>query len=307
MINTRGKIMGKKILTAGILSLSLAISSVFAEDKVIATVNGEDITQSSFDMLTELMKKSKRFGDIDKSTIVDDLVITEIVRQEAKKSTISERDDIKKKVKEFEERLVLSAWSQDKIKGLNITDEDLKTAYDKRMKGQDKNEYKARHILVKTEAEAKVLIDELKKGTDFIELAKTKSTGPSGPKGGDLGWFSPNAMVAPFSQAVQKMEKGKLREAPVKTEFGFHIIKLDDKRDLKLPGLDAVKPQIKRVIEQEKMKEYIQSLRAAADVKILINLADEKKSVEAKPATDTQTAAPDKTENKPADTAEQKK
>ena len=304
MINTRGKIMGKKILTAGILSLSLAISSVFAEDKVIATVNGEDITQSSLDMLTDLMKKSKRFGEIDKSAIVEDLVVTEIVRQEAKKSSISERDDIKKKVKEFEERLVLNAWSQDKTKGFNISDEDLKKAYDKRMEGQDKNEYKARHILVKTEAEAKVLIDELKKGADFIELAKTKSTGPSGPNGGDLGWFSPNAMVAPFSEAVQKMEKGKYTETPVKTEFGFHIIKLDDKRELKLPGLDAVKPQIKRVIEQEKMKEYVQSLRAAADVKILINLADEKKPAEAESTAKAQADAADK----PADTAaEQKK
>ena len=288
--------MGKKILTVGILSLSLAISSVFAEDKVIATVNGEDINQSSLDALTDLVKRSKRMGDIDKSAMLDDLIVTEIVRQEAKKAGLAERDDIKKKVKEFEDRLILNAWSQDKVKSLNISDEEIKAAYKKRNEGQAKSEYKARHILVKTEAEAKVLIDELKKGADFIELAKTKSTGPSGPNGGDLGWFSPNAMVAPFSEAVQKMEKGKFTETPVKTEFGYHIIKLEDKRDIKLPGLDAVKPQIKRVIEQEKMKEYIQSLRATADVKILIDLANDKKSTES--ATDAKAAKAEDTEKK---------
>lgn len=288
--------MGKKILTVGILSLSLAISSVFAEDKVIATVNGEDINQSSLDALTDMVKRSKRMGDIDKSAMLDDLIVTEIVRQEAKKAGLAERDDIKKKVKEFEDRLILNAWSQDKVKSLNISDEEIKAAYKKRNEGQAKSEYKARHILVKTEAEAKVLIDELKKGADFIELAKTKSTGPSGPNGGDLGWFSPNAMVAPFSEAVQKMEKGKFTETPVKTEFGYHIIKLEDKRDIKLPGLDAVKPQIKRVIEQEKMKEYIQSLRATADVKILIDLANDKKAAES--AKDTKATKAKDTEKK---------
>ena len=276
--------MGKTLLTTGLLSLSLTISSAllspaWAEDKVIATVNGQDIKQSSLDTLDDLLKRSNRAGKISKSMILDDLIMTEVMQQEAKKAGIADRDEIKKKVKEFEERLVLNAWTQDKVKSFKITDEELKAAYDKRMLDQPKKEYKARHILLKTEAEAKVLIDELNKGADFAELAKKKSTGPSGPNGGDLGWFSPKAMVAPFSAAVEKMKKGEHSKTPVKTQFGYHIIKLEDTRDIKLPDLKTVKPQIKRVIEQEKMKDYIESLRAGADIKILIDLdkTEEKK------------------------------
>ena len=279
--------MGKTLLTTSLLSLSLAISSALfstawaGEDKVIATVNGEDIKQSSLDALNDLMKRSNRAGKVSKSMIMDDLVITEIVRQEAQKSGIADREDIKQKLKEIEERLVINTWTADKAKSLTISDEDIKAAYDKRMKDQPTKEYHARHILLKTEAEAKVIIDELNKGADFAELAKKKSTGPSGPSGGDLGWFSPKAMVAPFSEAVAKMEKGKYSTAPVKTKFGYHIIKLEDTRDLPLPSLESVKPQLKRVIEQEKMKDYIDSLRANADVKILIDVNKADKKAEA--------------------------
>ncbi len=274
--------MGKKLLIIGLMSLSLAVSSAllsraFAEDKTIATVNGSDIKQSTLDALSDLVKRSNRTEQLDKKTLLEDLITTEVVRQEAMKAGLAEREDIKQKVKDFQDRLILNAWSQDKVKTFKISDDELKAAYDKRMADQPKTEYKARHILVKTEAEAKVIIDELKKGADFAELAKKKSTGPSGKNGGDLGWFSPNAMVAPFSEAVTKLEKGKMTEAPVKTKFGYHIIKLEDTRPIKLPSLDAIKPQLKRVIEQEKMKDYVDSLRAQAKVKILIDLNEDKK------------------------------
>ncbi len=296
--------MGKKLLTTGLLSLSIAISTAlftpaYAEDATIATVNGTDIKQSTLDTLMDMMKHSNRVGDVDKSTLLEDLITTEIVRQEATKAGLADREDIKKKVKDFQDRLILNAWSQDKVKSLNITDDELKAAYKKRMEGQAKKEYKARHILVKTEPEAKVIIDELKNGADFAELAKKKSTGPSGPNGGDLGWFSPNAMVAPFSEAVQAMQKGDVSKTPVKTEFGYHVIKLEDIRDIKLPDFEAVKPQLKRVIEQEKMKDYVQSLRASAKVKILIDLAADKKAAEEKPVVTT-------SDQKKADTAEAK-
>jgi peptidyl-prolyl cis-trans isomerase C len=250
-----------------------------------------------------MMKHSRQAGDVNKNALLDDLIITEIVRQEAKKAGIAAREGIKTKLKEFEERLVLSAWSQDKIKGLNISDEELKAAYDKRMEGQAKDEYSARHILLKTEEEAKAIIEELKAGADFAELAKKKSTGPSSSKGGDLGWFAPSAMVAPFADAVKKMVKGNYTPAPVKTEFGYHIIKLEDKRPIKLPSLEAVKPQIKRVLEQEKMREYVQTLRAAADVKILLEGASTPKAVEAKPTVGAKPAVatpPPAAEVKPA-------
>ena len=277
--------MYKKLISISILSAIFATSAAFAEDKVVATVNGTSITQTALDEITEMMKLSRRAaGELSSNELLDDLIITEVVRQEAAKAKLTDRDDVKQKIKDFTDRLTLSVWSQDKLKTLKITDEELKAAYDKRMASQAKEEYKARHILLKTVEEAKAVIVELKKGTDFAELAKTKSTGPSSSKGGDLGWFAPSAMVAPFADVVEKMAKDAISETPVKTEFGYHVIKLEDKRPIKLPSFDTVKPQLQRVIEQKKMREYVQTLRTAADVKVLLNPA--------KPATPVITVTP---------------
>lgn len=263
--------MYKTLISVGILSAVFTASSAFAEDKVVATVNGNNIMQSALDGIGEMMKHSRMAaGEVSQTALLDDLIVTEVVRQEAAKTAIAGRDDVKEKIKEVTDRLVLNAWSQDKVKALKITDADLKAAYEKRMAGQAKEEYSARHILLKTEAEAKAVMEELKKGADFAELAKKKSTGPSSSKGGDLGWFAPTAMVAPFADAVAKMTKGTYGTAPVKTEFGYHVIKLEDKRPIKLPSFESVKAQLQRVLEQEKMREYVQTLRAAADVKVLL-------------------------------------
>jgi len=283
--------MYKKLISMGILSAVFTASSVFAEDKVVATVNGTNIMQSALDSIGDMMKHSRMpTGEVSQTALLDDLIITEIVRQEAAKTTIAGRDKIKEQVKEFTDRLVLNAWSQDKVKELKITDTDLKAAYEKRMAGQAKEEFSARHILLKTEAEAQAVLKELKAGADFVELAKKKSTGPSSSKGGDLGWFAPSAMVAPFADAVGKMAKGAY-STPVKTEFGYHVIKLEDKRPIKLPSFETVKPQIQRILEQEKMREYVQTLRAAAEVKVLLDPTPTKKPSEAKPAEATPAAA----------------
>jgi peptidyl-prolyl cis-trans isomerase C len=286
--------MYKKLISISILSAIFATSAAFAEDKVVATVNGTSITQTALDEITEMMKLSRRAaGELSSNELLDDLIITEVVRQEAAKAKLTDRDDVKQKIKDFTDRLILSVWSQDKLKTLKISDEELKAAYDKRMESQAKEEYKARHILLKTVEEAKAVIVELKKGTDFAELAKTKSTGPSSSKGGDLGWFAPSAMVAPFADVVEKMAKEAISETPVKTEFGYHVIKLEDKRPIKLPSFDTVKPQLQRVIEQKKMREYVQTLRTAADVKVLLNPAKPATPViTVAPAADVKTAAP---------------
>lgn len=288
--------MYKKLISISILSAIFATSAVFAEDKVVATVNGTSITQTALDEITEMMKLSRRAaGELSSNELLDDLIITEVVRQEAAKAKLTDRDDVKQKIKDFTDRLILSVWSQDKLKTLNISAEELKAAYDKRMASQAKEEYKARHILLKTIEEAKAVIVELKKGADFAELAKTKSTGPSSSKGGDLGWFAPSAMVAPFADVVEKMAKNAISETPVKTEFGYHVIKLEDKRPIKLPSFETVKPQLQRVIEQKKMREYVQTLRTAADVKVLLNPA--------KPATPVITVTPDTKTAAPTPTA----
>ena len=189
---------------------------------------------------------------------------------------------------------------QEKAAALNISDDELKAAYDKATSQMSKSEYKARHILVKTKDEAKAVLDELKAGKDFADLAKAKSTDTSAQMGGDLGWFKTDSMVKPFAEAVAAMEPGQTSTEPVETQFGWHVIKLEEKRDVKLPELENMKPQLKRQIEQEKMMAYMKDLRAKADVKVL--LKEEAKPTaeapkeEAKEATPAAAAEPAKTQ-----------
>jgi len=274
-----------KTILAGCVSAAIMLgmsTTAFAEDKVVATVNGEKITEASLQAVMTLLKRSN--PGITEKMALDDLVATQLVLQQAKASGVAEREDVKQKLKEFEERLILQAWTEDTIKTLAITDEDVKKVYDQEIAKMGKQqEYKARHILVKTAEEAKALITELEGGKDFAELAKEKSTGPSGKTGGDLGWFKSTSMVKPFSDAVQSMEKDSISKEPVQTQFGFHVIKLEDQREAKLPELKSMEAGIKRALEQEKMKAHIDGLVEKADVQIMLEEKAEEKA-EAKPA-----------------------
>lgn len=270
------RIKTNTLIAGSLIGLVVTFSSVSAEtakatgDELVAIVNGTDVKRETLEAVIEMAKRSRPGAEIDEKALLDDLVATELARQEAKKSGLGEREDIKGKVENFSDKLILNTWMQEKANSLNISDDDLKAAYDERIKNMPKNEYKARHILVKTEAEGKALIEALKTGKDFAELAKEKSTGPSGPTGGDLGWFKPQSMVKPFSEAVIAMSPGKVSTAPVETQFGWHVIKLEEQREVKLPEMENMKPQLKRQLEQKKMLEYMKNLRDGAEIKILL-------------------------------------
>ncbi|TXH60240.1 MAG: peptidylprolyl isomerase [Thiothrix sp.] len=251
-------------------------------EEIIAIVNGVDIKRDTLNTLMDMAKRSGAGDQVDEKTMLEDLVVTELARQEANKSGLAEREDVQEKLNNFKDKLVLNTWMQEKAAALNITDEEIKAAYDKATAQMSKSEYKARHILVKTQDEAKAILDELKAGKDFADLAKAKSTDTSAQMGGDLGWFKTDSMVKPFAEAVVAIEPGQISVAPVETQFGWHIIKVEEKRDVKLPELENMKPQLKRQIEQEKMMAYMKDLRAKADVKVL--LKDEPKAAEAAPA-----------------------
>ncbi|MEE9350915.1 MAG: peptidylprolyl isomerase [Thiotrichaceae bacterium] len=258
----------KKQILSVVIGCSLMAAMAYAKDeKAVATVNGTPISQESLNAYLDVVNRS-RPSKIDPATALDDLVVTELAIQQAKKDGYDQRDDVKKQIKEASKKILLTTWTREKSESMKVSDEEIKAAYDESMKGQATDEFKARHILVEKEDDAKALIKELADGGDFEKLAKEKSTGPSGPNGGDLGWFKPQTMVPPFAKAVESMKKGDVSKEPVKTSFGFHVIKLEDKRAAKLPGLDTVKPQLKRALVQEKMIAYIDSLKGSADVKI---------------------------------------
>jgi peptidyl-prolyl cis-trans isomerase C len=258
-----------KIIATGLIGLGLMASFAYAEDTAVATVNGQAITKETLDAVVEMVGRSGQ-ATVDKKGIVDDLVITELARQEANKSGLAEREDIKQKVKDFTDKLVLSAWTQEKAASFNISDDELKASYDKQIAGADKYEYHARHILMKTKEEAEKVIKDLDNKVDFADLAKKSSDGPSAANGGDLGWFRLSTMVKPFADAVAKMEPGTTTKEPVQTEFGWHVIKLEERRDVKPPEFASVKDQLKRQLEQEKMLKYMDELKAKADIKVML-------------------------------------
>ena len=268
------KINKKTLLATSIISLALMATTLTAEDKaatdvVIATVNGDKIMKSTLDgYLAVLSKQGKRSAN--KQAAIDDLIATEIALQEARKSDILSRPESKKAIEDYKRNILLKTWTKEKVDAFEIPDAAIKAAYDERVTKLASKEYNARHILVKTEDEAKAIIKELDAGADFEKLAKEKSTGPSASNGGSLGWFKIQTMVPAFANAVKTMSKGDISSTPVKTQFGYHVIKVEDSRDAKLPTLDSLKSQLKRVIAQKKMLAYMTDLKKTADVKVTL-------------------------------------
>lgn len=268
----------KSLFAASIITLSLSAASITSvnaashekktEDVVIAVVNGDKIMKSTLDGYLQILQKQKR-GKTDPQEALNDLVATEIALQQARKTDILERPASKKAISDYSRNILLQTWTKEKIESFNIDEAAIKEAYDERVANLASKEFNARHILVKTEDEAKAVIKATAaEGADFAEIAKEKSTGPSGSNGGSLGWFKAKTMVPAFSNAVKTMNKGDISKEPVKTQFGYHIIKLEDSRDAKLPTLESLKPQLERVISQKKMLAYMEELKKTADIKI---------------------------------------
>ena len=162
--------------------------------------------------------------------------------------------------------MLVRAYLQDYIKSHNVSDDQLKAEYDKIVKGLGSKEYRARHILVEKEDEAKAIIEKLKKGDKFEELAKQSKDPGSKDKGGELGWAPPANYVKPFGDALTSLQKGKYTDKPVKTDFGYHIIELEDVRDLKLPSFDESKPSLQQRLQQQMVQKHIMELREKAKV-----------------------------------------
>lgn len=271
------------IIATGLVGLTLMATSLHAEDKtVVATVNGTEITQQTLNSVVGMVGGAQG-ATVDKKSVLDDLIITELARQEANKAGLTERQEIKDKIKDATDRLVLNTWTQEKAAAFKPTDDELKKAYEERVSGE-KVEYKARHILMKTKEEAQGIIKDLDNKGDFADLAKKSSDGPSASQGGDLGWFKPGSMVKPFADAVAKMEPGTYTKEPVQTEFGWHVIKLEERRDVKPPAFETLKPQLEREYQQKKMLAYMDELKTKADIKVTLP------AEEAKPAATAPTA-----------------
>ena len=244
-----------------------------AAGNTVATVNGKPISQKSYDFyLAQAMQRSSKNkqgqGGINREAIINELVNRELLHQAAIKEKVENDETVAFQIKQLKVDALIQGLINKLSKENSISDKTLKAEYDKRIAGAKLSEYKARHILLKTEEEAKTVIAELDSGSKFEELAKKKSTGPSAKDGGDLGWFNPAQMVPPFSQAIAQMKKGSYTKKPVKTQFGYHVIKLEDTRKRTPPKFEDIKPQLKMVLQNQRIQEYITNLRKKAKIDI---------------------------------------
>ncbi len=234
---------------------------------VVATVNGQAIHQSTLAGYAE--GNQLNIDDSDqRREMIDELVMRELVMQDAIAKGLDSDPAILDEVRRTREKLILNAVLEGVIKAAPINDESLQAEYDKQVQQFQGTELKARHILVEDEEKAKSLITELDGGADFAELAKQHSTGPSGPNGGDLGWFTAETMVPPFAAAAQAMEKGSYSKEPVQTRFGWHVILLEDSRPLTPPPLEEVKMNLIQRLQQKYIKEYLDGLKSGAEIVI---------------------------------------
>jgi peptidyl-prolyl cis-trans isomerase C len=248
--------------------LSLAPSAFAAES--VATVNGKQIKQSVYDYIAkDATSRGQKVDAPVKEAIVNKLIDSEIVYQEAQKLGLDKQADYQAREELARRELLTSVYLQDYVKKNPISDADTKAAYEQYKKAYGDKEYSARHILVKTEAEAKDLIAQLGKGGDFAKLAKEKSLDPgSKEKGGDLGWFSPATMVKPFSDAVATLSKGAVSPTPVQTQFGWHVIKLVDTRAAQPLAYDKVKEGLQKNLQQRNLEKMMTELRSKAKIDI---------------------------------------
>ena len=254
------------LIAIAILSLT---NSAFAADS-IATVNGKPIKQSVYDYIAkDATERGQKVDAPVKEAITNKLIDSELIYQEAQKIGLDKQADYVAREELSRRELLTSAFLQDYVKKNPISDADTKAAYEQYKKAYGDKEYSARHIVVKTEAEAKDVIAQLGKGGDFAKIAKEKSLDPgSKEKGGDLGWFSPATMVKPFSYAVAGLQKGAVTNVPVQTQFGWHVIKLTDTRPSQPLSYDKTKDGLQKNIQQRNLAKMIADLRTKAKIEI---------------------------------------
>ena len=246
---------------------ALAINPAFAEDKSAALVNGVSIPQARIDLR---VKAAAAQGQADspelRKAIRDDMINLEVMVQEAAKLGLDKNADVIQQVELAKQSVLVGAFVQDYAKNHPISEDQLKQEYDKLKAKLGNKEYNTRHILVETEAGAKDIIAQLGKKAKFEKLAaKSKDTG-SAAQGGSLGWAVPGNFVPEFANALLNLKKGEYTKEPVQSQFGWHVIKLDDTRELKVPSFEEVKPQLQQRLQQQSIKKAIDELRAKAKI-----------------------------------------
>ena len=248
-------------LVAGAIALPVAAQN-------LAIVNGKAVPKARLDNFVQQMERAGRPVPPDaQQQLKDEIIAREVLSQEARRQGLEASPEYKAQMELARESILINMLRARYLETHKVTDEQAKAEYDKFVGESGGQEFHSRHILVENEAEAKDLIAQIKKGAKFEELAKAKSKDPgSGANGGDLGWSAPGAYVPEFAAALGKLKKGQMTDAPVKTSFGYHIIRVEDTRKADMPSFDQIKPQIVQSLTQRHLTEWQEGLRTKAKI-----------------------------------------
>lgn len=253
--------------TARLLVLLMASAGLPVLAQNVAVVNGKAIPTSRVDvMVKQMVQQGQQDTPEMRSMIKDELINREVLAQEADKQGISSRADIKNQIEMARQSIVIRAMVTEYLSKHPVKDEDMKAEYDKVKASNSGKEYHARHILVEKEDEAKAIIAKLKGGAKFEELAKSSKDPGSAEQGGDLGWAPQDAFVKPFSEAMVALKAGEYTQTPVKSQFGYHVIRLEETRDAQFPPFEEVKGQIAESLQQRKLQAFQQDLKKKAKI-----------------------------------------
>jgi len=248
--------------------LAFTTSATFAQNA--AVVNGKPIPSSRVDAMVKQLTNNPQNPQKDtpelRAQVRQELINREIFTQEAEKRGLSDTPEFKAQMDFSRQQLLIRALVNDFVNNTKPSDAELLAVYNEQKKGAGDKEYRARHILVEKEEDAKKIITDLKKGRKFEDLAKQSKDPGSAANGGDLDWSAPGNYVPEFSNALTKLEKGKFTDVPVKTQFGFHVIRLDDVRPTQFPPLEQVKPQLSQLVTEKKLREFQEELSKKAKV-----------------------------------------
>jgi len=259
----------KKLVSAAVAAASLLVLAVpLAQAQNLAVVNGKPIPSNRLDFfLQQAVKSGRPVTDETKAQLKDEIITREVFVQEAQSKSLDASDDFKTQMEMARQSILIRELINQYQAANPVNEADIKAEYDRFAADNGGKEYRAHHILVETEEQAKSVLAQLKKGAKFDALAKklSKDTG-SGQNGGDLDWANPKSYVKEFSEALVALKKGQTTEAPVKTQFGFHIIRLDDVRDAKVPSLEEIRPQISQHLQQLKIDNYRKELLGKAKI-----------------------------------------
>lgn len=252
---------------AKLAAVALLPMAALAFAQNAAVVNNKPISKQKVDDFVQALVAQGRPDTPElRAAVRDELIARELFSQEAEKKGLARNSEVQRELENDRQTIMIRALIRDYLKTHPVTDDEVKAEYEQLRKQAGDKEYRARHILVDSEAEAKQIIEQLKKGAKFEELAKKSKDTGSAKSGGDLDWNTPQTFVKEFSEALVKLDKGKITDTPVKTQLGYHVIRLDDVREAAPPPLEQVRPQIKQELERRRVQQLQQDLRAKAKI-----------------------------------------